>query len=76
MSSALPEIWDYGVRNPFRFTFDGCTGDLYIGDVGQNTLEEIDVEEAGDGGKNYGWKIREGKSCRGGRNQLRHRGLH
>jgi glucose/arabinose dehydrogenase len=66
MPNAAPEIWDYGLRNPFRFTFDGCTGDLYIGDVGQDTLEEINVEEAGEGGKNYGWNVREGKSCRGG----------
>lgn len=64
--AAAPEIWDYGLRNPFRFTFDGCTGDLYIGDVGQNALEEIDIEKAGEGGKNYGWNIREGKACRGG----------
>ncbi len=55
-----PEIWDYGVRNPWRASFDVCTGDLYIGEVGQNAWEEIDVEPAGQGGKNYGWRCREG----------------
>lgn len=60
-----PEIWDYGLRNPFRFTFDGCTGDLYIGDVGQNAREEIDVEKVGEGNKNYGWNVTEGLGCRG-----------
>jgi len=62
--AAAPEIWDYGLRNPFRFTFDGCIGDLYIGDVGQNSFEEIDVEKVGEGGKNYGWNITEGLGCR------------
>jgi sugar lactone lactonase YvrE len=56
-----PEIWAYGLRNPWRFTFDRLTGDLYIGDVGQNTYEEIDFEPAGDlGGENYGWRLFEG----------------
>lgn len=63
MTGGEPEIWDIGLRNPFRFTFDGCTGDLYIGDVGQNAREEIDVEKAGEGGKNYGWNITEGLGC-------------
>jgi len=63
VSEALPEIWDYGLRNPFRFTFDPCTGDLYIGDVGQNKYEEIDIELAGDGGHNYGWNRTEGFHC-------------
>jgi glucose/arabinose dehydrogenase len=66
MSTALPEIWDYGFRNPYRFNFDGCTGDLYVGDVGQNTWEEIDIESAGDGRRNYGWSIMEGDQCHGG----------
>jgi glucose/arabinose dehydrogenase len=61
--AAAPEIWDYGLRNPFRFTFDGCTGDLYIGDVGQGQWEEVDIELAGDGGKNYGWNVLEGSHC-------------
>ncbi|HXS17297.1 MAG TPA: PQQ-dependent sugar dehydrogenase [Polyangiaceae bacterium] len=63
MASAAPEIWDYGLRNPFRSTFDGCTGDFYIGDVGQDRREELDVENAGEGWHNYGWNITEGKGC-------------
>jgi glucose/arabinose dehydrogenase len=59
----VPEIWDYGLRNPWRFSFDACTGDLYIGDVGQKLLEEIDVEPAGQGNKNYGWRTMEGDKC-------------
>lgn len=55
------EIWNYGVRNPFRNGFDRLTGDLWIGDVGQNVLEEIDFQPAGSaGGQNYGWRLREG----------------
>jgi glucose/arabinose dehydrogenase len=62
---ALPEIWDIGLRNPWRYSFDdparGGTGALVIGDVGQNTYEEIDYEPAQvRGGRNYGWRIREG----------------
>jgi glucose/arabinose dehydrogenase len=60
MAGFRPEIWDYGVRNPFRLSFDACTGDLYIGDVGQDLWEEIDVEPAGQGQKNYGWRCFEG----------------
>jgi glucose/arabinose dehydrogenase len=61
------ELWNYGLRNPWRFSFDRQTGDLYIGDVGQNALEEIDVAAAGSGGgENYGWNTMEGKSCYGG----------
>jgi glucose/arabinose dehydrogenase len=56
----MPEIWDYGLRNPWRFAFDPCNGDLYIGDVGQGQWEEIDVEPAGMGNRNYGWKAYEG----------------
>ena len=56
-----PEIFLYGLRNPWRFSFDGLTGDLYIADVGQNMWEEIDFLEAGaPGGVNYGWDYREG----------------
>lgn len=59
-----PEIWAYGLRNPWRFSFDKQTGDLYIADVGQNRIEEIDFQPAHDkGGENYGWKIMEGNSC-------------
>lgn len=55
-----PEIWDLGLRNPWRFSFDRATGQLYIGDVGQSAWEEIDVEDPGDGGRNYGWNKYEG----------------
>lgn len=55
------EIWAYGLRNPFRASFDRQTGDLYIADVGQFTREEIDFQPAGSaGGENYGWRLREG----------------
>lgn len=68
---ACAEIWAYGMRNPYRFSFDRATGDLWIGDVGQNTWEEIDFETAGDsGGNNYGWKICEGSYQRGSSSQL------
>ena len=65
-AEAAPEIWDYGLRNPFRFSFDVCNGDLYIGDVGQDTYEEITIEKAGDGRKNYGWNTMEALHCFGG----------
>jgi len=55
------EVWAYGLRNPWRFSFDKLTNDLYIGDVGQNTWEEIDFLPAGSpGGTNFGWNFREG----------------
>ncbi len=55
------EIWAYGLRNPWRFSFDRQTGDLYIGDVGQGAWEEIDFQPAGAaGGRNYGWDVLEG----------------
>ena len=55
------EVWAYGLRNPWRFSFDSHTGDVYIGDVGQNSWEEIDFLEAGSpGGANFGWNHREG----------------
>lgn len=54
------DIWSYGLRNPFRASFDRLTGDLYIGDVGQDTREEINVEPPGLPGRNYGWRPREG----------------
>ena len=57
-------IWDKGLRNPFRFSFDRFTGDLWIGDVGQTTREEVDFEPAGSGGgRNYGWPQVEGTAC-------------
>jgi glucose/arabinose dehydrogenase len=58
------EIWALGLRNPWRFSFDRQTGDLYLGDVGQNTSEEIDYQSsASTGGENYGWNIMEGLDC-------------
>ena len=63
-TSTRPEIWAFGLRNPWRFNFDdparGGTGALVIGDVGQNVWEEVDYEPAGRGGRNYGWRNREG----------------
>ncbi len=59
-----PELWVWGLRNPWRFSFDRETGDLYIGDVGQDNVEEVDVQEAGSaGGENYGWSTMEGSTC-------------
>jgi glucose/arabinose dehydrogenase len=62
--SAMPEIWAFGLRNPWRYSFDdvgpGATGALIIGDVGQGAREEISYEPRGAGGRNYGWRIREG----------------
>jgi cysteine-rich repeat protein len=58
------EIWAKGLRNPWRFSFDRGTGDLYIGDVGQDTWEEVDVQPAASpGGDNYGWNVFEGRHC-------------
>nr|MDP7290032.1 PQQ-dependent sugar dehydrogenase [Phycisphaerae bacterium] len=55
------EIWAYGLRNPWRSSFDRVTGDLYIADVGQNAREEVDFQPvASSGGENYGWRLREG----------------
>jgi glucose/arabinose dehydrogenase len=59
-----PEIWALGLRNPWRFAFDRETGDLWIGDVGQNRLEEIDYQPADAGpGRNYGWNVMEASQC-------------
>ncbi|HSH76612.1 MAG TPA: PQQ-dependent sugar dehydrogenase [Longimicrobiales bacterium] len=58
------ETWAYGLRNPWRFSFDRGTGDLYIGDVGQNAVEEVSFQPSGSpGGENYGWRITEGTAC-------------
>lgn len=63
-ADARPEIWSYGWRNPWRFSFDRADGDMYIADVGQNEYEEISVELAGTpGGQNYGWRLLEGAHC-------------
>lgn len=62
--AALPEIWALGLRNPWRFSFDRLTGDLWIADVGQDNFEEVNVQAAGSaGGENYGWRLMEGTSC-------------
>jgi glucose/arabinose dehydrogenase len=62
-TGVLPEIWSYGWRNPWRFGFDACTGDLYIGDVGESRFEEINFEPANSPGRNYGWSVVEGTGC-------------
>ena len=65
-AGARGEVWAYGLRNPWRFSFDRVTGDLYIGDVGENTREEISVSSAASGGGkgvNYGWAVMEGTTC-------------
>lgn len=56
-SDVRPEIWAYGFRNPWRFCFDRVTGDLWLGDVGQNRVEEVDIIQPG---RNYGWNVYEG----------------
>lgn len=63
-SDARHEIWAYGLRNPWRFSFDRQTRDLYIGDVGQGNYEEVDFQvAASNGGQNYGWNRMEGLHC-------------
>ena len=58
------EIWAYGLRNPWRFSFDRLTGDLYLADVGEALVEEVNFQAAGSGtGANYGWNIMEGSRC-------------
>jgi glucose/arabinose dehydrogenase len=65
--AALTEIWAFGFRNPWRYNFDdwthGGTGALVIGDVGQTAREEVNWEPAGAGGRNYGWRLREGRTA-------------
>ena len=64
VKTAAPEVWAYGLRNPWRFSFDRETGDLYIADVGQNAWEEINVQpRSSSGGENYGWRFMEGMHC-------------
>jgi glucose/arabinose dehydrogenase len=63
-AGAFPAIWAYGLRNPWRFAFDRTTGDLFIADVGQSTVEEVDFAPAPrHGGENYGWNVMEGSRC-------------
>lgn len=65
-SNARPEIWAWGLRNPWRFSFDSHTGDLYLADVGQDQLEEINVITPAQGsarGANFGWSLYEGDRC-------------
>jgi len=62
-AGARGEIWAYGLRNPWRFSFDRTTGELYIADVGQSAQEEVDIEAPGTGGRNYGWNEMEGFAC-------------
>ena len=57
------EIWSYGLRNPWRASFDSKTGNLWIGDVGQDQIEEVDIQPKGKGGLNFGWSILEGSKC-------------
>jgi glucose/arabinose dehydrogenase len=62
-ANALDEIWAYGLRNPWRFSFDKITGDMWMGDVGQDAWEEINFQAANSiGGENYGWKCLEGNA--------------
>lgn len=71
VEGAQPEIWAYGLRNPWRISFDSLTGDLYIADVGQADYEEIDVQIAGSpGGANYGWFNYEGMHSYRGRDPI------
>jgi glucose/arabinose dehydrogenase len=63
-SGARGEVWALGLRNPWQFSFDRATGDLYIGDVGQERYEEINFQPAASrGGENYGWVVMEGNQC-------------
>ena len=64
VTGARPEIWAYGLRNPWRFSFDRQTGDLLLADVGQDRVEEVNFQAAGSpGGQNYGWNRMEGSLC-------------
>src|SRR5262249_4190129 len=64
VEGARPELWATGLRNPWRFSFDAATGDLFVADVGQDRFEEVDVQAAAaGGGQNYGWDVLEGSHC-------------
>jgi glucose/arabinose dehydrogenase len=62
-TAGLDEIWAYGLRNPWRISFDRANGNLWIADVGQDRREEVNREASGDGGNNYGWDVLEGTLC-------------
>ncbi len=62
-TAGAKEVWAYGVRNPWRFSFDAPSGKLYMGDVGQDAREEINVADASAAGLNYGWSTTEGTQC-------------
>jgi glucose/arabinose dehydrogenase len=66
VAAGHPNVWSWGLRNPFRMSFDRATGDLYIADVGWGDREEIDLVAAGQPGQDFGWPTREGLLCRGG----------
>lgn len=63
VDNAQPEIWHYGLRNPWRWSFDLETGDMFLGDVGQGAREEVSFAAAGEGGVNFGWRRMEGSLC-------------
>ena len=65
-TDARPEIWAYGLRNPWRISYDATTGLVYIPDVGQEGSEEINVAPLGEAGRNFGWSVSEGTTCYGG----------
>jgi glucose/arabinose dehydrogenase len=64
VADTCEEIWAYGFRNPWRYSFDRSTGDMFLADVGEDAWEEIDMQPAGDaGGENYGWRLMEANHC-------------
>lgn len=71
-STTRPEIFAYGLRNPWRFSFDKQTGRIWVGDVGQNALEEIDIVEKGG---NYGWRVKEAGECYDPKNNCIEKGM-
>jgi len=76
VSDGDPRVWQYGTRNPYRFTFDRATGDLYFADVGQDTFEEVDFAPAGAKGLNFGWNAYEGNSDQTCKEPLRAGSVH
>ena len=62
-AGARGEIWAFGLRNPWRFSFDRGSGELFIADVGQNDIEEVNARPGSEGGVNYGWSVMEGSEC-------------